>query len=202
MLRKMVLPAALVAAVALGGGAALAAPLEHETAKEISTTLHAKVSPIEVVQTAEEHGKGRAVEVFAREEKGGMVYEIKAVEGDTLQTLLIDAASGKVLEQTNATSLKHLTKAHQAELREVSEASTTLANAMTAAESDSGGKVIEAAYQKLDGKLAYVVEVDKSGKIEKVEIDTATGQAIAPMKSSSAVKHEAAESAPKAGASK
>jgi Peptidase propeptide and YPEB domain. len=200
MLRKMVLPAALVAAVALGGGAALAAPLEHETAKEISTILHAKVSPIEAVQTADEHGKGRAVEVLTRDETAGTVYEVKELAGDTLSTLRIDATSGKVLEQANAVPLKHLTKAHQAELQALSKAGTTLASAMTAAESGSGGKAIEAAYQKLDGKLVYVVDVETSGKLQKVVIDAETGHELSPMKSSSVLKQDGGETAHKAAA--
>lgn len=186
MLRRMVLPVALVAAVAVSSsGLAVAAPLEPETAKEVALTLHAKVSPIEAVEKAEQYSKAHAFEVFARKEKMATVYEVKAVNADALLKLIVDPTSGAVLKSKQITSLKDLAKEHQNELHELAAAKTTLADAMSVAETSSGGKAIEASYKMHEGKLTYAVVVEKAGRNETVFVDAELGHAVSPMKSSS-----------------
>jgi uncharacterized membrane protein YkoI len=179
MLRKVVFPAALVAAVAFGGtSAALAASGEHESAKEISAVMNAKVSPSEAIETAEQHTKGHAVALEVGHEKGAMRYEVKAVANDKLVRVWVDPTTGKVIETKEIAPIGELTKAHRTDFRELAGAKTTLVSAIATAERDTGGKAIEADYRIHGGKLTYEVDVNKDGKMQKVYVDTATGEVL------------------------
>lgn len=179
MLRKVIFPTALVAAVAFGGtGATLAASGEQESAKEISAVMNAKVSPSQAIETAEQQTKGHAVALEVVHEKGAMRYEVKAVSNDKLVRVWVDPTTGKVMETKDIAPIDELTKAHRTDFRELASAKTTLVGAIATAEKNTGGKAIEADYRMHGGKLTYELDVDKDGKIHKVYVDTATGEVL------------------------
>lgn len=61
-------------------------------------------------------------------------------------------------------------------LSALSSAKVTLVQAIQAAEAKSGGKAYDAALKTEDGAPVYLVEVFSSDKVQKVEVDTQSGE--------------------------
>lgn len=62
------------------------------------------------------------------------------------------------------------------EMKALNEAKVTLGQAITAAETKSGGKAYDAKITTEGGAALYVVEVLSSDKVQKVEVDTQSGE--------------------------
>lgn len=109
MLRSKIIPVAMAAAITLAGtGAAFTAKAAAETneQQEISAVLKAKTSLAQAIAAAEQETGGKAVETGLENRDGVMAYEVKIARGDTLQKVLIDLDSGKVIKVT-ATDANH-----------------------------------------------------------------------------------------------
>lgn len=104
MLRSKLLPAAMIAVMAIAGtGAAFAAngsKRHHDEAKdeqaEITAILNAKTSLVQAIAAAEKQTGGKAVETGLENENGVMAYEIEVANGTTVQKVLVDLDSGQV----------------------------------------------------------------------------------------------------------
>lgn len=64
------------------------------------------------------------------------------------------------------------------EIKGLNEAKVTLAQAITNAETKAGGKAYDAKITSEGGAALYVVEVFSADKIQKVEIDTQSGEVL------------------------
>jgi uncharacterized membrane protein YkoI len=101
MRRSKIIPAAMAAVIILGSaGVALSANAETETSRqqEISAVLKAKTSLAQAIAAAEQETGGKAVETGLENQHGVMAYEVKIAKGDTLQMVLVDLESGKVIK--------------------------------------------------------------------------------------------------------
>lgn len=99
MLRTKMLPAAMAAAIAVGaGGAAFAATHDREDAKDIAAVLNAKTSLAEAIATAEQQVGGKAIDAGLEREGGPMRFEVEVAKDKTVQRVLVDPQTGKVVK--------------------------------------------------------------------------------------------------------
>ena len=57
-------------------------------------------------------------------------------------------------------------------------AKTSIAQAIAAAEQETGGKAIDAGLENQNGNMSYEVEIAKGDKVEKVLVDLQTGKVL------------------------
>lgn len=101
MLRSKIIPAAMVAVIALGGaGAAFAGSGEKETdeKQEVAAVVNAKTSLAQAIATAEQQTGGKAVDTGLENRDGTMAFEVEVATGSTVQKVLVDLDSGKVIK--------------------------------------------------------------------------------------------------------
>jgi uncharacterized membrane protein YkoI len=72
----------------------------HETDQqdELSAVTSAKTSLSQAIAAAEQETGGKAVDTGLENQDGVMAYEIEIAKGNTLQRVLIDLDSGKVIK--------------------------------------------------------------------------------------------------------
>ncbi len=104
MFRNKFIPTALAVAVALGGtGAAFAAngnDKDNER-QEVAAVQSAKVSLTQAIAVAEQHVGGKAIESGIENRDGKIVgYEVEVARDNTVQKVLIDLDTGKVIKAT------------------------------------------------------------------------------------------------------
>lgn len=110
MLRSKLLPAAMAAALALGStaGIAFAANNNHgrsgepEEAQEAAAVINAKTSLAQAIASAEQQTGGKAIETGLENQDGVMLFEIEIAKGNTVQTVLVDSRTGKVVKVMSA----------------------------------------------------------------------------------------------------
>ncbi len=99
MLRTKILPAAMAAAVAVGAsGGAFAATGEKGDAKDIAAVLNAKTSLAEAIATAERQVGGKAIDAGLENEGSTMRFEVEVAKDKTVQRVLVDPQTGKVVK--------------------------------------------------------------------------------------------------------
>ena len=102
-----IIPAGLVAALALGGATAAFAENNGEKANEqheVSAVTNAKTSLWQAIAAAEQETGGKAVDAGIENQNGAMAYEVEIAKGTSLQKILVDFASGKVIKVTASNS--------------------------------------------------------------------------------------------------
>jgi len=105
MFRSKIFPATLVAVLTLAGtGAAFADNNGKETDEqhELSAVTNAKTSLSQATAAAEQETGGKAVGTGLENQEGPLAYEIEIAKGNTLQKVLVDLDSGKVIKVTAA----------------------------------------------------------------------------------------------------
>jgi uncharacterized membrane protein YkoI len=101
MLRPKIIQATMVAVIALGGtGAAFAGAGAKEVneQEEIAAVLNAKTSLTQAIAAAEQQTGGKAIDTGLENQDGTMAFEVKVAKGSTVQKVLIDLDSGKVIK--------------------------------------------------------------------------------------------------------
>ncbi|MFC0387710.1 PepSY domain-containing protein [Muricoccus vinaceus] len=188
MIRNRILSAALAGTLAAFtvGGAALAAPegqrqrgsTEHQT--EAAAVLGARIAPADAVTAAERIASGRAVKLSMEHENGARLYEVRVASGDQMVTVIIDPSTGagRAIENQGFLS-RLLDRADKDELQAMLQASTTLGQAIAAAEHAAGsGRAVEASWEDDGQAHGYEVEVAREGgSVTKLFVDAASGQA-------------------------
>lgn len=139
-------------------------------------TLHgAKVPLLTAVETAENKGPGRAVDAEFKLERGMAQYEVKVLGSDgKLMEHHVDATSGEIIKSESHPIEAFFTRLKPAD---VQNASTTLRQAITAAEQKAGGRAAEAEVEREGNGLRYEVTVATGGRTQKVRVG-ADGQAV------------------------
>jgi uncharacterized membrane protein YkoI len=99
MRKSRIISAALVSVILLGGAAGGYAASEHkdDEAQEIAAVLNAKTSLADAIAAAERHTGAKAIETGIENENGAIAYEVKVAKGNTVQDVLVDLNTGKVL---------------------------------------------------------------------------------------------------------
>lgn len=137
---------------------------------EFQALRAAKVSLAKAIETAEQRGKGRAIEADFEANDGGGHYEIKVLGNDgSLVEHFIDANSGEVTKSENQPFERYFTRLKPADFQN---AHTSLKQAIAAAEQKTGGKVIEAEVDHEGDTIGYdlrVVRAD-SDKAQEVKV--------------------------------
>jgi uncharacterized membrane protein YkoI len=101
MHRFRLIPAALAAAIVLGGaGATFASEGEHETDdhQQISAVMNAKTSLAQAIATAERETGGKAFDTGVEIQDGVMAYEVEVAKDNTVQNVLVALDSGKIIK--------------------------------------------------------------------------------------------------------
>jgi uncharacterized membrane protein YkoI len=101
MFRSKLMPmamASMLAISAVGAGVAAAKSKEIGEQNEISAVLNAKTSLAQAIAAAEQHTGGKAVGAGIQDQDGALAYEIEIANGDTVQQVLVELDSGKVIK--------------------------------------------------------------------------------------------------------
>ena len=101
---------------------------------------------------------------------------------------LIPIAVASVLIGAGVAMAKSKEIGEQKEISTVLNAKTSLAQAIAAAEQQTGGKAINGGIQEQDGALAYEIEIAKGSVVQRVLVDLDSGKVIKVM--ASKVNHE------------
>jgi uncharacterized membrane protein YkoI len=110
MLRTKIVPIAMAAAIAVGStvGVAYAAndnrSGENEGAQELATVVNAKTSLTQAIVAAEQQSGGKAIDAGLENENGAMAFAVDVAKDNTVQKVLVDLQSGKVLKVVAADS--------------------------------------------------------------------------------------------------
>ena len=166
---------ALLAAAAMGF--AVSAAQAADPAHEDAALSNAKVSLNEAIGIAEQQGSGQAISADYKAKKGSMgAYDIKVLgsDGKNLTEYRISSSTGKVRKASEEPFEKLFTRIKPADLQN---APTSLKTAIKTAESETGGKVIDADTDRAGDSVRYTVKVAKAdGTTEKVKVNGADGK--------------------------
>jgi uncharacterized membrane protein YkoI len=167
---------ALLAALALGF-AVSATQAADKASSEDATLSNAKVSLTQAIGIAEKQGSGQAISADYVARKGKMGnYDIKVLSSDgaKLTKYRVSPATGKIAEASNEPFEKVFTRIKPTDLQN---APTSLKSAITTAESQSGGKAVDADTDRTGDSVRYTVKVAKAdGSTEKVKVNGADGK--------------------------
>jgi uncharacterized membrane protein YkoI len=137
----------------------------------------------EAIRIAEQESGGRARKAELEQDRGVDVYEIKTVSKDKSATVFVDLSSGKVVRVEGAGFLSGVferedNREDQAELARLEALSTTLVDAIAAAERETGGRAIDASLRSQYGQTLFRVRVVKDLVPQQVMVDPATGKVV------------------------
>ncbi|WP_160119825.1 PepSY domain-containing protein [Rhodovarius lipocyclicus] len=184
MISRRILPAMLAATLVVGSTLSPAFASEREgaeSAREVAALRAATVTPAAAIAAAESATGGRAIRIGLEDENGTHLYEVRVAVADRMLTVKIDPASGAVrATERDGLIARLLDREDRDEVAALLRAPTTLAKAIEAAETTAGGRTIEAGWEAEDGTNGFEVEVMRpDGRVVKVAVDAATGQARA-----------------------
>jgi uncharacterized membrane protein YkoI len=76
----------------------------NKSAQEVAALVNAKTTLAQAIAAAEQQTGGKAIDAGLENENGAMAFEIKVAKDNTVQKVLIDLQSGKVLKVAAADS--------------------------------------------------------------------------------------------------
>jgi uncharacterized membrane protein YkoI len=188
-MRKMIVSSAL-SVLLLSAGPVMAAPqskspppaepemtTEQPSTKQINLFRQAKVTLLDAIAAAKNHGGGKLMDVTFDVSDGKSVYKVKTYQNNEVWEAALDALSGEFIEQGTITPANQLDEEDKAELAGLQQATVTLAQAVNAAEKSIGGKAMNAGLEEINRKVVYEISVvQKAGFVKKVMVDPTTGQ--------------------------
>jgi uncharacterized membrane protein YkoI len=110
MLRTKIVPIAMVAVLAAGSVAGIASAAnnkaggENESAQERAALINAKTSIAQAIAAAEQQTGGKAIDAGLENENGAMAIAVEVAKDNTVQKVLVDLQTGKVLKVVVADS--------------------------------------------------------------------------------------------------
>jgi len=137
---------------------------------EVQAIQNMKVSLAQAIDTAEQQGRGKAIDAeFERSGNAGY-YAIKVLSNDNskLTEYKIDGNSGQVTGSDNEPIEKFFTRLKPADLQN---ARTSLKQALATAEKQAGGKAIDAEVEREGSGVQYKVTVANGDRTQDVRID-------------------------------
>lgn len=169
----------LVLGIAAGTLLTTAAAAQDRTSR-FQATNSAKVSITQAIQTAESHGKGKAISAkFDRNDAKSFEYEVKLLTADgKIVKYKLDANTGNLQGTESEIFEGYFTRLKP---QMVQAAPTSLAQAIETAEKSAGGKTIEAEVERESAdRVRYEVKIVKADDSrQEVKVDGATGQITA-----------------------
>jgi uncharacterized membrane protein YkoI len=177
MLSRNTLPAALAAALATGAVPASAAMTSQTGTPDIAGFQQAKITLDQAVAAAEKLGGGNATRATFEQMNGKSGYLVIVFAANTMKEFWVDPQIGVATPQTGtataSASQEAMDKANTAELHG---AKSTLQQAVSMAEQQSGGKAIDAQIEKRNNKVAHDIQVARNGKLSNVWFDPVMGK--------------------------
>lgn len=153
-------------------------PEQPDLATVLAAFAKAKTGLADAVTAGEkEAGGGKAVDATFDPTGTSPVYRVTVYRNNSLWEGFFDADSGKATGKTNNIAENELEDQEKKELSGITSAKTSMLDAIKAAEKEGGGKSIDAGIEEHDGKVWYQVAVVKSGAVQPILVDPATGQA-------------------------
>jgi uncharacterized membrane protein YkoI len=153
-------------------------PEQPDLATVLAAFAKVKTGLIDAVTAGEkEAGGGKAVDATFDPTGTSPVYRVTVYRNNTLWEGFFDADSGKSTGKTNNIAETELEDQEKKELSGITSAKNSMLDAIKAAEKEGGGKAIDAGIEEHDGKMWYQVAVVKSGAVQPILVDPATGQA-------------------------
>jgi uncharacterized membrane protein YkoI len=110
MLRTKIVPIAMAAVIAVGSTIGLAHAAsndrggENEGAQERAALVNAKTTLAQAIAAAEQQTGGKAIDAGVENENGAIAFAIEVAKDNTVQKVLVDLQSGKVLKVAAADS--------------------------------------------------------------------------------------------------
>jgi uncharacterized membrane protein YkoI len=188
-MRKMMVPSAL-SVLLLSAGPVMAAPqskspppaeqeikTDQPSTKQIKLFRQAKVTLLDAIAAAKNHGGGKLMDVSFDVSDGKPVYKVKTYQNNEVWEAALDALSGQFVDQGTITPENQLDEEDKAELAGLQQATVTLAQAVDTAEKAIGGKAINAGLEETNGNVVYeITVVGKAGFVEMGMVDPKTGR--------------------------
>jgi uncharacterized membrane protein YkoI len=143
---------------------------------EVQAIQNMKVSLGQALDTAEQQGRGKAIDAeFERSGNAGY-YAIKVLSNDNskLTEYKIDGNSGQVTGSDDEPVEKFFTRLKPADLQN---ARTSLKQALATAEKQAGGKAIDAEVEREGSGVQYKITVANGDRTQDVRID-GNGQVV------------------------
>jgi uncharacterized membrane protein YkoI len=110
MLRTKIIPIALAAVIAVGSTLSVAYAAnnnrdgDNEGAQELAAVVNAKTSLGQAIAAAEQQSGGKAIDAGLENENGTMTFAVEVAKDNTVQKVLVDLQTGKVLKVLAADS--------------------------------------------------------------------------------------------------
>ncbi len=173
-----VLPALIIVTATLALWAeSVFAQVEPQQSVQLITTLE------QAVRVAEEATGGTASEAKVKLEDGAYVYKIETLSTDRSAKVYVDFMSGQVLRIDDPGLFERIgnlvdpegVQKKQAELAVLQASPMALVGAIAAAESQHGGRAVEAKTKINYGVLGFEVALVKDLSKQKVAVDSTTG---------------------------
>ena len=140
----------------------------------------------QAVRVAEKQTGGRARKAEMETERGIDVYEIKTVSKEGSTKVHVDPASGNVVRVNTPGIVAAVAgvfdrdeqREDQAALARLEASSMSLADAIDAAQKETGGRAVKAMLKSRHGSTLFEVKVVKDSTTQKVLIDPATARVV------------------------
>ena len=155
-------------------------PLMGGNGPEVQTSL------AQAVRVAERWTGERARRAEMERKRTGYVYEIETVSADRWAEVLVDPASGTVL-RVDAPGLvssitnvfdREIQRTDQAALARLEASSMSMADAIDAAQKETGGGAVKAAVRGQHGSTLFEVRVIKDWTMRKVLVNPTTAKVV------------------------
>lgn len=173
-----VMTAAIIAAGSIGAAFAGTGG-KGDDASEMRAALSAKVTAAEAITTAEQKTGGHALKVGLEDENGRVFYAVGTVAQDKVLDVFVDPDSGAVVRSEEQGLIHRIfNREDKAGAADLMKSPTSLSAAIAAAEQQTGGKVIEAAYGDEGGRGIFEIDVIRNNARFEVKVDGATGKVL------------------------
>jgi uncharacterized membrane protein YkoI len=177
MITRRVLPASLVAALALAVGPAMAATTAAMEKAELTDFQHAKITLAQAIAAAAKESAGEPTNAAFQTKGGKSGYVVTVIAAGKMQSIWVDGQSGKAEPMSKLSTADVNTQSlDKIEAPSVKGAKTTLAEAIAMAEQHAGGRAIEAGLGKHDNMVGYDISLLRNGKRANVWVDPASGK--------------------------
>jgi uncharacterized membrane protein YkoI len=187
---RKVIVASVLSVQLLSAGSVMAAPqsksappaqqeisTEQLNTKQIKLFQQARVTLLNAIAAAKNHGGGKLMDVRFDASDGRPVYKVKTYQNNEVWEAALDAQSGQFVDHGATTSESQLDEEDKAELGGLQQSTVTLAQAVDTAEKTIGGKAMNAGLEETNGKVVYeITVVHNAGFTKKVIVDPKNGQ--------------------------
>jgi len=174
-------------AIAVGALTAAAASVAQQAPQAPAGVTRPSTTLVQAVTTAEQQTKGRAAKVELEREDGVYVYEVKTISKDGPVEVLVNFATGKIESVEGRGFLARIgdvfdgddRREDEAMLKALEASPVSLSKAITAAETNTGGRAVKAKMKDRYGRSYFEVALIVDGSKKRVQVDSATAKVIA-----------------------